>query len=104
MPVSRLNIGVRRPLGSDVTQAPIIPPSQVKTVLRNPPIKRAPRGQFSFYFEKNGFSSEIISRTSRRQIFPILPALLNTNNRFNRYLSPNLPTFIKILKKNLQTP
>jgi CRISPR/Cas system CMR subunit Cmr4 (Cas7 group RAMP superfamily) len=52
MPVSRLNIAVRRPLERDVTQAPIIPSSQVETVLRNPTIKRARRDQFLFYYEK----------------------------------------------------
>lgn len=53
MPVYRLNIAVRRPLGSDVTQAPIIPASQVETVLRNPRIKQAAFASISFYFPKN---------------------------------------------------
>lgn len=49
---SRLNNKVRRPLERDITQAPIIPSSTVKTVLRNPPIKQASSERFSFYFEK----------------------------------------------------
>ncbi len=52
MPVSRLNIKVRRPLRRDVTQAPIIPPSQVETVLRNPPIKQASRDSILILFSK----------------------------------------------------
>ncbi len=52
MPVSTLNIAVRRPLGSDITQAPTIPSLPVETVLRNPTIKQAPSERLAFYFEK----------------------------------------------------
>ena len=102
MPVSRLNIAVRRPFGSDVTQAPIIPSSQVETVLRNPRIKQAPFGQIPFYFDKNAVSAKILARLNRPQTFPIFPALRFNHNRFNRYFSPNLSVFVKILKKTLK--
>lgn len=56
MPVSGLNIAVRRPFGSDATQAPIIPSSRVETVLRNPPIKRSlKRSYFDFIPKKTAF-------------------------------------------------
>jgi hypothetical protein len=52
MPVSGLNIAVRRPLGSDITQAPIIPASQVETVVSNPTIKAPTAEPIPFYFGK----------------------------------------------------
>lgn len=56
MRVSGLNIAVRRPFGSDATQAPIIPPSRVETVLRNPPIKWSlQRSYFGFIPPKTAF-------------------------------------------------
>ena len=103
MPVSTLNIAVRRPLGRDITQAPVIPFKTIRTVLRNPPIKQASRERFAPYFEKNGVFSEITPRRARRQIFARLAIPLNTDNRFNRYLPPNLPAFFKILRKKFKT-
>ena len=102
MPVSRLNIAVRRPFGSDVTQAPIIPSSPVKTVLLNPTIKQASNARFSFYSKKREFSVEIRLRRNRRRVPPIFSVPPDPNNRFNRYFSRNLPNFNKILKKTRQ--
>lgn len=94
MPVSGLNIAVRRPLGSDITQAPIIPASQVETVLRKRPITQAARERFPFYFEKKRRFFWNFCAATPTTHFTHSPFLINPRQPFQPLLSPQPTRFL----------